>query len=50
MAVAIATTVNWFANFTVGLAFPYILVRGGRGGEERGGGEGRGGGGGGGGG
>ena len=28
VAVAIGTTVNWFANFTVALAFPYILVRG----------------------
>ena len=41
MAVAIATIVNWFANFTVGLTFPYILVRGGRRGEggRKGGGE-----------
>ena len=28
VAIAIATTVNWFTNFTVALAFPYILVRG----------------------
>ena len=33
-AVAIANTGSWFANFTVGLTFPYILVRGGR--EEEG--------------
>ena len=26
IAVGIATIVNWFANFTVGLTFPYILV------------------------
>lgn len=26
VAVVIATVVNWFANFTVGLTFPYILV------------------------
>ena len=26
VAVAIATIVNWLANFTVGLSFPYILV------------------------
>ena len=25
-AVGIATIVNWLANFTVGLSFPYILV------------------------
>ena len=27
VAVGIATIVNWLANFTVGLTFPYILVR-----------------------
>ena len=26
MAVSIATLVNWLANFTVGLVFPFILV------------------------
>ena len=40
VAVTIGTAANWFANFTVALAFPYILVRGGR---EGSGGEGRGG-------
>ena len=39
VAVAIATTVIWFTNFTVALAFPYILVRGGRVGKRRGGGD-----------
>ena len=42
MAVAIATIANWLGNFVVGLTFPYILVRGGRGGEEGGEGCGRG--------
>ena len=31
IAVAIGSAVNWFTNFTVALAFPYILVRGGEG-------------------
>ena len=31
IAVAIGTALNWFGSFTVGLAFPYILVRKGRG-------------------
>ena len=34
VAVTIGTAVNWFANFTVALTFPYILVRGGRGGGQ----------------
>ena len=27
VAISMATIVNWSANFTVGLIFPYIFVR-----------------------